>query len=127
MMKLLVLCAIGVASLMTTLSARADFVDGETLMEWADEYRRIREGTADTLSHIYARRFQVYVMGVHDAHVGIYYPTSGELMFCGPRNLTVAQASDVVFRFLQKNPNRSHDSGSVLVMTAFVETFPCRE
>lgn len=127
MKKLLVLSAIGVVALLTTLPARADFVDGETLMEWADEYRRIREGIADTLSHIYARRFQVYVMGVHDAHVGIFYPTSGEMMYCGPKNLTAAQASEVVFRFLQKNPERRHDSGSVLVMTAFVETFPCRE
>ena len=127
MKKLLVLCAIGVAALLTTLPARADFVDGETLMEWADEYRRIREGTADTLSHIYARRFQVYVMGVHDAHVGIFYPASGEMMFCGPRNLTVAQASEVVFRFLQRNAERRHDSASVLVMSAFEETFPCRK
>ncbi|UCH47218.1 MAG: hypothetical protein JSU95_14120 [Betaproteobacteria bacterium] len=127
MRKLLVLFAIGVAALLTTLPARADFVDGETLMQWADEYRRIREGTADTLSHVYVRRFQVYVMGVHDAHVGIFYPTSGELMFCGPRNLSVAQASEVVFRFLQRNPERRRDAGSVLVMSAFVETFPCEK
>ena len=127
MRKFLLLCAISVAGFFTILPARADFVDGVTLMAWAEEYRRIREGTADTLSHIYVRRFQVYVMGVHDAHVGIYYPASGERMFCGPRNLTVPQASDVVFRFLQKNPERSHDPASVLVMTAFVETFPCRQ
>ena len=127
MKKLMVQCAFCVAALSATWPARADFVDGVTLMAWAEEYRRIREGTADTLSHIYVRRFQVYVMGVHDAHVGILYPASGERMFCGPRNLTVPQASEVVFRFLQKNPERSRDSGSVLVMSAFVETFPCRK
>ena len=96
-------------------------------MEWADEYRRSREGTADVLSHIYVRRFQVYVMGVHDAHAGIMYPASGERMFCGPRNLNVAQASDVVFRYLRRNPEKQHESGSVLVMSAFVETFPCEK
>ena len=127
MKKLMVQCAFCVAALSATWPARADFVDGVTLMAWAEEYRRIREGTADTLSHIYVRRFQVYVMGVHDAHVGILYPASGERMFCGPRNLTVPQASEVVFRFLRNNPERSRDSGSVLVMTAFVETFPCRQ
>lgn len=126
MRKLLLLCAIGVAVL-TTLPARADFVDGVTLMEWADEYRRSREGTADTLSHIYVRRFQVYVMGVHDAHVGIMYPASGEPMFCGPRNLNVAQASDVVFRYLRRNPEKRSESGSILVMSALVETFPCEK
>ncbi|UCD69732.1 MAG: hypothetical protein JSW48_06685 [Betaproteobacteria bacterium] len=125
MRKRLVLCAIGVATLLTLLPARADFVDGETLMEWADEYRRIREGTADGLSHIYVRRFQVYVMGVHDAYAGSLYPLTGEMVFCAPGNLTVAQASDAVFRFLRRNPERRHDTGSVLVRSAFVEAFPC--
>ena len=126
MRKLLLLWVIGVAALVPTHAARADFVDGATLMEWADEYRRIREGTADTLSHIYSRRFQVYVMGVHDAHSGLIYAQSGEQMFCGPRNLSVAQASEVVFRFLRRNPERRRDAGSVLVMSAFVEMFPCK-
>lgn len=125
MRKLLALCAIGAAALLVTTPARADFVDGETLMQWADEYRRMREGTADTLSNIYVRRFQVYLMGVHDAHVGILYPASGELMFCAPTNLTVTQASEAVYRFLRRNPERGHDAASVLVMSALVETFPC--
>ncbi len=125
MKKRVAACVIGITAMMTALPAQADLVDGQTLFEWAKEYERVRAGTGDYLSHIYDRRFQVYVAGVHDAHVGARQSSTDDRLFCSPGGATVNQVSVAVYRFLRKNPEMSFESGSVLVISALVEAFPC--
>jgi len=127
MRNLLAACAIGVTACLTTFPVRADFVDGTTLMEWAREYKKVRAGTGDALSQIYVRRFQVYVLGVHDAYAGRYNAAFADAMFCSPKGATVRQISEVVYWFLQNNPELGYEPGSVLVANALTEAFPCEE
>jgi len=114
-----------VAIVFTTLPVRADFVDGDVLAEWAKEYRSARAGTGNDLSHIYVRRFQVYVMGIHDAHDSLLVTSGADPIFCTPAYLTVGQLSETVARFLENNPERKHEPGSILVAAALAEAFPC--
>ena len=127
MKKLVAACAVGLTALMTAYPAQADLIDGKTLFEWASEYQRVRSGTGDYLSHIYDRRFQVYVTGVHDAYVGALQSSAENRLFCSPRGATVNQVSVAVYRFIQKNPEMSFQPGSVLVVSALAEAFPCPE
>ena len=125
MKTLVAACAIGIAAVMVTLPVRADLIDGKTLTEWAREYQRVRSGTGDYLSHIYDRRFQVYVAGVNDAYVNGLRSSPDERVFCSPGSATVNQVSVAVYKFLRKNPEMSFESGSVLVISALAEAFPC--
>ena len=127
MTNLSVLCAVGMAVCMTAFPVRADVVDGKTLMVWAGEYQRVRAGTGNELSQINVRRFQVYSLGVHDAYTGRLGDPLGNRLFCSPDGVTVRQISEAVFRYLQKNPELQFESGSVLVASALIETFPCTE
>jgi hypothetical protein len=119
------LLTIAAVTVFTTLPARADYVDGDVLVEWAKEYRRAQAGTASPLGHIYVRRFQVYVMGVHDAHDSLLVASGAAPIFCTPSYLTVAQLSNTVARFLENNRERKHEPGSILVAAALAEAFPC--
>jgi len=125
MKNLLVGFVVGLVALMSVFPARADFVDGTILTEWAKEYRRIRSGTGDTFSHVYVRRLEVYVMGIHDAYRTLLYPQDSDRIYCTPDNVTVNQVSEAVARFLENNSERSHEPGSILVAAALAETFAC--
>jgi hypothetical protein len=105
--------------------ARADFVNGDILMEWAKEYRRVQAGAGDSLSLVLVRRFQVYVTGIYDAHQTLLYPLANDKIFCAPKNATVNQLSKAVLRFLDGHPERKHEAGSILVAAALADTFPC--
>ncbi len=127
MKTLAAVCVSGLIALTTPWPVRADLIDGETLYEWAREYQRVRSGTGDYLSHIYDRRFQVYVAGVHDAYVSGLRSSPGGRVFCSPGGATVNQVSVAVYKFLRKNPEMSFESGSVLVINALAEAFPCTD
>lgn len=121
----LMLLMIAAATVLTSPPVRADFVDGDVLAEWAKEYQRARAGIGSSVSHIYVRRFQIYVMGIHDAY-GSLLVTSGSVpIFCTPGYLTVTQLSESVARFLENHPERKHEAGSILVAAALAEAFPC--
>ena len=124
---LLKVFVIATVAVVTVLPARADFVDGDVLVEWAKEYRRIKTGIGDSTSHVYVRRLQVYVMGIHDAHQTLLFPLASDKIFCTPDNVTVNQVSEAVVRFLETNSERSHEPGSILVAAALANTFPCRD
>ena len=127
MLKSMVACAIGLVALVTVFPVRAEFVDGKTLAEWAGEYQRVRSGTGDYLSHIYDRRFQVYILGVHDAYTESLRASTTDQLFCTPMGTTVAGVSVVVYKYLQNNPGLSHESGSAVVVSALAEAFPCSD
>lgn len=122
----LMLLLLTVATVFTTPPVRADYVDGDVLVEWANEYRSSREGTGNAFSHIYVRRFEVYVMGVADAHKSLLVFSGIPPVFCTPDYLTVDQLSETVARFLENHPERKHEPGSILVAAALAEAFPCR-
>ena len=118
---------VAAATVFMIMPARADYVDGDVLVEWAKEYQRAKSGTGNVDSHIYVRRFQVYVMGVHDAHDSLLLTSGVAPIFCTPDYLSVAQLSETVARFLENNPERKHEPGSILVAAALAEAFPCGE
>ena len=127
MKTLAAVCVCGLIALTAASPVRADLIDGKTLIEWAKEYQRVRSGTGDYLSHIYDRRFQVYVAGVHDTYVSGFRASPNERVFCSPAGASVNQVSVAVYKFLRNNPEMSFESGSVLVISALAEAFPCPE
>jgi Rap1a immunity proteins len=112
---------------MMAVPARAEFVDGKTLSAWAQEFQRVRSGTGDYLSHIYHRRFQVYILGVHDAYTDGPGITLDDNLFCTPRNTSVNEISLIVYRYLQNTPGLPNESASGLVVNALVSAFPCKD
>ena len=67
-----------------------------------------------------------YVAGVMDRDLGI---GPGVLAagsdYCAPKEVTLEQARDVVFQYLQSNPGERHKAGAYLVRTALRTVFPC--
>lgn len=61
-----------------------------------------------------------YVMGVADT-----LPVAEPRTACPPREITGTEATDVVIRFLQGNPQYRHMSAASLVVGALQSAFPC--
>ena len=116
---------LGLIGSLLASSVNAQYIDGRTLEEWAQEFQRVRSGTGDYLSHIYHRRFQVYILGVHDAYASNPDAFPEDRQFCRPSNASVNQVSMVVYRYLQENRGLPDEPASVLVMNALIEAFPC--
>ena len=57
---------------------------------------------------------------------GLDRTVSRRIEYCLPENSTVRQTVDVVVDFLARNPQRRHEPGSVLIIDALKNAFPCQ-
>jgi hypothetical protein len=65
-----------------------------------------------------------YIAGILDASMGAGKGVTG-IEFCSPANVTVRQATDVVKKSLNDNPQLRHLNAATLVAAALSEAFPC--
>jgi hypothetical protein len=63
-----------------------------------------------------ARAYRVYILGVHDALLGVLWDT--------PENVTVAQVCDIVTEYVNKHPDEWEKPAALLVMNALMAVFP---
>jgi len=88
--------------------AYADFVTGNKLLD-------------DINSDIFAAKgfANGYISGVANA--------LDEVLFCLPYGVTVGQVVDVTTRYLRNNPAQRHKGGSILIVNALVQVWPCKK
>lgn len=96
--------------------AHAEFMNGQKLMESC---------SAPEDSFLYGVCWS-YVLGVQDAHHDLA-ATNLLLrpLYCEDANVTAGQRRLIVKKYLQENPEKLHFSAGGLVISAFIEAFPC--
>jgi hypothetical protein len=104
----------------TQVFAAGNFYNGNQLHAQLKDYRAA--STADIVSASAAVGF---VLGVHDAMDGIPDKSTG-FCFQSPRGLTKGQVADIVFLYLEQNPQVRHFTGASLVQAALSNAYPCK-
>lgn len=67
-----------------------------------------------------------YIAGLHETYlslreIGVYMAD----FYCLPSGVTHGQSRAVVEKFLEDNPQSTHEAASILVFTALGQAFPC--
>lgn len=93
-------------------TARAGFYSGSPIYSYLEKELR---GTAD------------YETGVGTGYViGIFDSLSG-ILICSPDGVTVKQAKQVVFNYMQKHPESWDKSADISIIAALAEVWPCKK
>lgn len=88
-----------------SLSAHAEFVDGNRLHSWLN---------GDDAEQLVGKG---YVAGVFDAFHGLAH--------CAPANVALGQVTEMAKIALRTNPSTRHESASVLVLLMLEKYWPC--
>jgi hypothetical protein len=96
------------------------FIDGNKLYEWS---RAESNRPSSRREDFNDGMFYGYVAGVFDAD----YPRAkqGELAYCAPRGVTIAQVADIVRKYLADNPQLRHHGANNLISGALNLAWPC--
>jgi hypothetical protein len=86
---------------------------GNTLYSSLQDYKREKSENLIKASVAFG-----YVIGVHDALFGV--------VICSPSNGTRGQIVDIVFQYLQENPQLRHKNADELISQALVRFYPCK-
>ncbi|MGE3297794.1 MAG: Rap1a/Tai family immunity protein [Porticoccaceae bacterium] len=93
-------------------TARAEFYSGSQIYSYLEKALR---GTAD------------YETGVGSGYViGVFDSLSGVLV-CSPGGVTVKQAKQIVFNYMQKHPELWDKSADISIIAALGEVWPCKK
>ncbi|MEH2922400.1 Rap1a/Tai family immunity protein [Samsonia erythrinae] len=104
------------------LPAEAKFYDGQQLYQYAQEYKKAEQGgRSKPGNQLQTGVFIGYVASVIDA-----YGDEGAQVFCQP-NGRLQTYADVVYKYLNDNPNQRVNSAESLVIAAMQESFRCKE
>lgn len=90
----------------TAISAHAEFLSGNQLLEYMRSQEVIQRSAADG-----------YLMGVHDLGRGAVH--------CSPSSVTLKQLRDMTGQFLDAAPSIRHRSADHLVSLLMAEAWPC--
>ncbi|MFA1661598.1 Rap1a/Tai family immunity protein [Klebsiella quasipneumoniae] len=102
--------------------AEAKFYDGQQLYQYALEYKKAEQGGRRTPDNqLQAGVFMGYVASMIDA-----YGAEGAQVFCQP-NGRLQTYADVVYKYLNDNPDRRVNSAESLVIAAMQASFRCKE
>lgn len=102
--------------------AEAKFYDGQQLYLYAQEYKKAEQGGRSTPdSQLQAGVFMGYVASMIDA-----YGNEGAQVFCQP-NGRLQTYADVVYKYLNDNPDKRVNSAESLVIAAMQASFRCKE
>lgn len=99
------------ASALLTVSARANFVDGNDLHEQCQTRR------ASALN---------YILGVHDTQQTVAGLGKQEKLICPWGRVSSGHVVEAVCKYLQNNPAQRHRSGASIVLKVLGEAFPCK-
>lgn len=101
--------------------AEAKFYDGQQLYQYAQEYKNSERGMRRTPDNqLQAGVFIGYVSSIIDA-----YGSEGAEVFCQP-NGRLQTYADVVYKYLDNNPEKRVNSAESLIISAMQETFRCK-
>lgn len=104
------------------LPAEAKFYDGQQLYQYALEYKKAEQGGRSTPDNqLQAGVFMGYVASMIDA-----YGAEGAQVFCQP-NGRLQTYADVVYKYLNDNPDQRVNSAESLVIAAMQASFRCKE
>ncbi|WP_434586075.1 Rap1a/Tai family immunity protein [Klebsiella sp. R390] len=102
--------------------AEAKFYDGQQLYLYAQEYKKAEQGGPSTPDNqLQAGVFMGYVASMIDA-----YGNEGAQIFCQP-NGRLQTYADVVYKYLNDNPDKRVNSAESLVIAAMQASFRCKE
>ncbi|ENL9261950.1 hypothetical protein AB6K26_002253 [Salmonella enterica] len=102
--------------------AQAKFYDGQQLYLYAQEYKKAEQGGRSTPDNqLQAGVFMGYVASMIDA-----YGNEGAKIFCQP-NGRLQTYADVVYKYLNDNPDQRVNSAESLVRAAMQASFRCKE
>lgn len=102
--------------------AEAKFYDGQQLYLYAHEYKKAEQGGRSTPDNqLQAGVFMGYVASMIDA-----YGNEGAQVFCQP-NGRLQTYADVVYKYLNDNPDQRVNSAESLVIAAMQASFRCKE
>ncbi|HAT1636278.1 TPA: hypothetical protein I8Y13_002467 [Raoultella planticola] len=102
--------------------AEAKFYDGQQLYQYAREYKKTEQGVRSTPDNqLQAGVFMGYVASMVDAH-----GAEGAQVFCQP-NGRLQTYADVVYKYLNDNPDQRVNSAESLVIAAMQTSFRCKE
>jgi hypothetical protein len=62
-------------------------------------------------------------LSIADA-LGFWHP-NGSRAYCVPTDVTVGQATDVIVKSLEQNPETRHQDAAMLAFNALAQAFPC--
>lgn len=101
---------------------QAKFYDGQQLYQYAQEYKKVEQGGVKTSDNqLQAGVFMGYVASIIDA-----YGSEGAQVFCQP-NGRLQTYADVVYKYLNDNPDQRVNSAESLVISAMHASFRCKE
>ncbi|MBS6573502.1 MAG: hypothetical protein KH390_27260 [Klebsiella michiganensis] len=101
--------------------AEAKFYDGQQLYQYAQEYKKTEQGVRSTPDNqLQAGVFMGYVASMVDA-----YGAEGAQVFCQP-NGRLQTYADVVYKYLNDNPDKRVNSAESLVIGAMQASFRCK-
>ncbi|HBS4030066.1 MULTISPECIES: Rap1a/Tai family immunity protein [Klebsiella] len=99
----------------------AKFYDGQQLYQYAQEYKKAEQGGRRTPDNqLQAGVFMGYVASMIDA-----YGAEGAQVFCQP-NGRLQTYTDVVYKYLNDNPDQRVNSAESLVIAAMQVSFRCK-
>ncbi|HBQ5668272.1 Rap1a/Tai family immunity protein [Klebsiella variicola] len=102
--------------------AEAKFYDGQQLYRYAQEYKKAEQGVRSTPDNqLQAGVFMGYVASMVDA-----YGDEGAQVFC-QSNGRLQTYADVVYKYLNDNPDKRVNSAESLVIAAMQASFRCNE
>ncbi|MCS7490287.1 hypothetical protein KQE47_06660 [Raoultella planticola] len=102
--------------------AEAKFYDGQQLYQYALEYKKAEQGGRSTPDNqLQAGVFMGYVASIIDA-----YGDEGAQVFCQP-NGRLQTYADVVYKYLNDNPEQRVNSAESVVIAAMQTSFRCKE
>lgn len=104
---------------LSSMHSFAGYVDGNQLKQWHDEKVKHESGRGAQTDYFSVGQDFGYVTGVVDSLDGIY--------FCPPLNVTKGQLTDIVAKYINKNPEMRNKLGSDLVVNALSPVFPCKK
>ena len=93
-------------------------MSGNELYEYGLEYVKVKNGLKANEGK--AGLFVGYIAGVNES-IGVLGA------YCIPKNTGGIAIVDIVFRYVENHPERRNQIGSVLVIEALKEVYPCKK
>jgi hypothetical protein len=95
-----------------------EFLSGNNLYSFGQSYKR---------TEIYSSPNDNYSSGLYTGYIaGVIAPTSIGGLFCPPNDITVGQAADIVFKYLDSHTEIRNIQANFLVVKAMTDAYPCK-
>ena len=122
-MRWLALCLVLVAGDAFGVGA---FVTGNKLLGWCITSINVGNSTTNAQEALDTGQCQGYLMATSDTYNT--WRSQGFIssdVYCMPHRVTVGQLERIVVKYLEARPEELHMSASSLVLTAYMQAFPC--